>query len=81
METRSNKLFQERGLKKKIFYQICLSTSRNPDFVVRHPNETEDKNKANWKLEVKKRVEHEEGLRQAMLKVRLEKRTGVNRDK
>jgi len=76
---RSNKLFLERGLQKKILYQLCLSSSRNPDFVVKHPNETLEKNKANYKLEIKTRVEHEEQLRQEILSVRLAKRTSMRR--
>ncbi len=75
----SNKLFQKRGLEKKIEYQIGLSRSRNPDFVVRHPNETEDKNKLGWKADILKRVKHEESLRQEVLKVRLVKRTSKRR--
>ncbi len=76
---RSNKMFAERGLKKKILYQECLSTSRNPDFVTRHPNETKERNSANWKMEIKKRVEHEEDLARAVIKVRLQKQTSVRR--
>ncbi len=75
---RSNKSFQKRGLKKKIEYQICLSQSKNPDFVVRHPNELVGKN-TDWKKEIIKRVNHEEDVRQKVLSVRLEKRTGERR--
>ncbi len=75
-QSRSNILFQKRGLEKKIAYQISLSRSRNPDFVVHHPNETEPKNKAGWKSDIKKRVEHEEDLRLAVIASRLAKRKG-----
>ncbi len=78
-EPRSNILFQTRGLEKKIEYQICLSTSRNPDFVVRHPNETQEKNKLGWKTDIEKRVKHEEKLRQEVLTVRLAKKTSKRR--
>lgn len=78
-EPRSNILFQRVGIEKKLAYQICLSTSRNPDFVVRHPNETREKNSANWKADIKKRVLHEEDSRLEVLKVRLEKRTSLRR--
>jgi len=71
---RSNEFFQKRGLAKKLQYQLSLSTSRNPDFVIRHPNETKDKNSANWKADIKKRVEHEEDLRLAVLQRRLEQK-------
>ncbi len=79
MNVRSNDFFRERGFDKKVQYQISLSTSRNPDFVVRHPNETKEKNPANWKAEIKTRVKKEEDGRQKMLAVRLEKRTGSRR--
>lgn len=75
----SNKLFQERGLEKRIQYQIQLSTSRNPDFVIRHVNETKENNSVNWKKEIIKRVTHEEDIRQAVLKQRLDKRTSFRR--
>ncbi len=78
-EVRSNKLFQTRGLAKKIEYQIHLSTSRNPDFVIRHPNETKEANQANWKKDIMKRVKHEEDLRQEVLSVRLKKKTSHRR--
>ncbi len=75
---RSNNLFQKDGLRKRINYEICLSTSRNPDFVVRHPNEMQGKN-ADWKKEIIKRVNHEEEVRLKMLAVRLAKKTGKRR--
>ncbi len=78
-EPRSNKLFQKRGLEKNILYQICLSTSRNPDFVVHHPNETKEKNPSGWKTDIEKRVRHEEKLRQEMLAMRLQKMTSHRR--
>lgn len=74
----SNKEMQEMGLKKNIEYQISLARSRNPDFVVRHPNELKAKNQ-DWKKEITKRVNNEESTRQALLKVRLSKRTGERR--
>ncbi len=77
--TRSNILFQKRGFAKKLEYQMLLSKSRNPDFVVRHPNETKEKNSANWKADIHKRVQHEEDLRQDVLKLRLERKTGIRR--
>jgi len=77
--TRSNSLFQTRGLAKKIEYQINLSRCQNPDFMVQHSNETKGKNPAGWKTDIIKRVKHEEELRQAVLKVRLEKKTGPRR--
>lgn len=79
MHLRSNQIFKEVGLKKKIAYQISLSTSRNPDFVVHHPNETKEKNPANWKKDITTRVTHEEELRQNVLKVRLAKQTSYRR--
>jgi len=79
MEIRSNLLFQKRGLAKKVDYQISLSRSRNPDFVVRHPNETKDKNPVGWKKDIEKRVIHEEELRQDVLKLRLKKKTSYRR--
>ncbi len=79
MTPRSNKLFKVQGLKKKIDYQISLSTSRNPDFMVRHPNENKESNSVNWKKDIIKRVTHEEDLRQEVLAVRLAKRTGPRR--
>ncbi len=75
---RSNSQFKIDGLKKKIAYQVCLSTSRNPDFIVRHPNEMQSKNQ-DWKKEIIKRVTHEEEIRQKVLDVRLSKRTGARR--
>lgn len=72
-------MFQERGLRVKIDYQKCLSRSRNPDFVVRHPNETVERNKQNWEKEIEKRVRHEEDLRLEVLRVRLAKRTGESK--
>lgn len=79
MVERSNILFHERGLKHKILYQKSLSRSRNSDFVVHHPNETKDKNPTGWEKDIEKRVKHEEDLRQEVLMVRLEKRTGGRR--
>jgi len=79
MEPRSNKLFYARGLAKKIQYQIQLSTSRNPDFIVRHPNETKEKNSANWKMEITKRVKHEQELRLKALVIRMDKVTSYRR--
>lgn len=75
---RSNKNFQKDGLIKKIAYQVCLSTSRNPDFVVLHPNELKAKNQ-DWKKEIEKRVTREESVRQGQLEARLNKRTGKRR--
>ncbi len=79
MPHRSNKLFQTRGLEKKIEYQISLSRGRNPDFIVAHPNETKEKNPQNWKKDIIKRVTHQEDLRQEVLLVRLAKKTGPRR--
>ncbi len=79
MEVRSNKMFHERGLKKKIQYQIQLSTSRNQDFVIRHPNETKERNQAGWKQEIKKRVLHEDKLYLEVEAARLAKATGPRR--
>lgn len=76
---RSNELFKERGRDKKLQYQMSLSTSRNPDFVVRHPNETKDNNSAGWKADIKKRVNHEIDVREKLLVVRLAKRTSKRR--
>ncbi len=75
---RSNNLFQKRGLEKLINSEICLSTSRNPDFVTKHPNELEDKNK-DWKRELIKRVTHQQEVRIKVLATRLEKKTGNRR--
>ncbi len=75
---RSNLNFQKVGIKKKIAYEISLSTSRNPDFVVRHPNELKSKNQ-DWKKEIIKRIEHEESVRLKVLSVRLAKQTGERR--
>ncbi len=77
--TTSNKEFAVTGLEKKIQYQMSLSTSRNTDFVIRHPNETKAKNPANWKKELTTRVMKEEDIRQSLLKSRLEKRTSLRR--
>ncbi len=76
---RSNKEFSKIGLEKRIQYEIQLSTSRNKDFVIRHPNETKEKNSTNWKKELTDRVKKEEDSRQLLLKSRLEKRTGFRR--
>ncbi len=76
---RSNKLFVNRGLQKRIQYQISLSSSRNLDFIIRHPNETKGKNPTNWKKELKDRVLKEDDIRKALLKSRLEKKTGFRR--
>lgn len=78
LHVRSNLAFRKLGLEQKIHYQICLSTSRNPDFVSRHPNELVGKN-SDWKKEIIKRVTHEEGLRFQILDIRLAKRTGERR--
>jgi len=75
---RSNILFQKRGLAKNIAYQIALSKHRNPDFIVRHPNETKAKN-VDWQKEIIKRVTQEESVRQKVLSVRLNKVTGNRR--
>jgi len=75
---RSNKYFKQRALKKHIAYQICLSQSRNPDFVVRYPNELQAKN-SDWKKEIIKRVNQEESVRLKLISVRLAKRTSLRR--
>jgi len=77
--TRSNKLFQDRGFEKKLQYQISLSITRNPDFLIRHPNETEAKNKVGWKADIKKRVLREEDIRNKLLVSRAQKKTGARR--
>ncbi len=76
---RSNKEFAKIGLAKKIQYQISLSTSRNVDFVIRHPNETKEKNSVNWKKEITTRVLKEQDIRNALIKSRLAKKTGFRR--
>ncbi len=78
IHVRSNKSFRELGLRMNIEYQMSLSRGRNPDFVVKHPNELEGKN-PDWKKEIVKRVTHEEGLRTKILDIRLAKRTGERR--
>lgn len=78
-DVRSNLLFQTRGLDKKIEYQLSLSKTRNPDFVIRHPNETKEKNPAGWKVDIVKRVKKEEELRQNLLSARLKKKTSYRR--
>lgn len=77
-QVRSNINFQKSALKKHIEYEVCLSQSRNPDFVVAHPNELKDKN-PDWKREIIKRVTNQENTRLKLLAVRLEKRTGKRR--
>ncbi len=78
MVTRSNKYFLERGRKRAIAYDLKLATSRNPDFVVKYPNEV-NKTNVNRKIETTKRVNKQCDLREALLKVRLEKKTGERR--
>ncbi len=75
---RSNKQFQDDGLRKKIQYQILLSNSRNPDFVVRHPNELKSKNQ-DWKKEITNRVTQEHNVMLKLHKVRLIKKTSHRR--
>jgi len=76
---RSNENFQKRGLEHRLQYELDLSTSRNPDFVVKHPNETKEKNPANWKKEITTRITREEETRQKVLAVRLKKHTSHRR--
>ncbi len=78
-EIRSNKLFKKRGKEKILQYQMSLSTSRNPDFVIRHPNETKEKNSSGWKVDIAKRVTKEFDVRERLLESRLRKRTSLRR--
>lgn len=74
---RSNKLFQENGRKKLIAYAICTSNT-NPDHKLRYPNECDPKN-TNRINDIKKRINHECDLYQAVRKTRELKRTGNRR--
>ncbi len=74
----SNLQRRKDGLQKIIQSEISLSTSRNPDFVLKHPNELKAKNQ-NWKKEIVKRIIHEQEVRLKQLDVRLKKKTGTRR--
>ncbi len=58
---------------------MFLSTSRNPDFVIRHPNETKEKNTAGWKADILKRVTKDIEVREGLLESRLKKKTSLRR--
>lgn len=75
---RSNALFLEVGLAKKISYQKSLATSKNPDFVSAHPNEVSGAAKQDF-TELTKRVKKEFDSFLNVKAMRLRKRTGPRR--